>query len=67
MMQINYERKEINMMNQEKNFNTKEHRMEGLDYIIHMTDSGEEMMIEKDKNASEHRKNILLGYMRYAK
>lgn len=55
------------MMNQKKNLNTKECRMEGLDYVIHMTNSGEKMTIEKDKNAIEHRKNILLGYMRYAK
>ena len=55
------------MMNQKKNLNTKECRMEGLDYVIHMANSGEKMTIEKDKNAIEHRKNILLGYMRYAK
>ena len=35
--------------------------------LFHMTNSGEKMTIEKDKNAIEHRKNILLGYMRYSK
>ena len=33
------------MMNQKKNLNTKECRMEGLDYVIHMTNSGEKMTI----------------------